>query len=185
MRVIGLAVVLALSLAFASVDVAAQSPTVAGAKQVGWLGLVPLPRLMAEFERGMRELGYVEGTSYALVALYAGDKPETLQSLAAELTRRKPDVIVGEAFTASQALQRTTKTIPVVFITGDPVTTGLVQSLAHPGGNLTGVANLSLELYPKRVEVLKSAIPNLRRMAVLAGPTAQPEVPTKAIRGGC
>ena len=98
MRRIGLAVVLALGLAFASVDVAAQSPTVAGAKQVGWLGLVPLPRLMAEFERGMRELGYVEGTSYALVALYEGDRPETLQSLAAELVRRKPDVIVGEAF---------------------------------------------------------------------------------------
>jgi len=95
--------------------VAAQAPTVAGAKQVGWLGLVPLPRLMAEFERGMRELGYVEGTTYALVALYAGDKPETLQSLAAELVRRKPDVIVGEAFAAVQALQRTTKTwLPAV-----------------------------------------------------------------------
>jgi putative ABC transport system substrate-binding protein len=61
------------------------------------------------------------------------------------------------------------------------VTRGFVQSLAHPGGNLTGVANLSLELYPKRVEVLKAAIPNMRRMAVLAGPTAQPKVFTKAI----
>jgi len=181
MRVIGLAVVLALSLAFASVGVEAQSPTVAGAKQVGWLGLVPLPRLMAEFQRGMRELGYVEGTSYALVALYEGDRPETLQSLAAELVRRKPDVIVGEAFAAVQALQRTTKTIPVVFITGDPVTTGLVQSLAHPGGNLTGVANLSLELYPKRVEVLKAAIPTIRRMAVLIGPTVRPKVVVKVI----
>jgi len=120
MRRIGLVVVLAL----AAGAVAAQAPTVAGAKQVGWLGLVPLPRLMAEFERGMRELGYVEGATYALVALYAGDKPETLQSLAAELVRRKPDVVVGEAFAAAQALQRTTKTIPVVFITGDPVTTG-------------------------------------------------------------
>ena len=85
--------VLALGLAFVPVNVAAQAPTVAGAKQVSWLGLVPLPRLMAEFERGMRELGYVEGTTYTLVALYAGDKPETLQSLAAELVRRKPDVI--------------------------------------------------------------------------------------------
>ena len=185
MRRFGLAVALAAGLACAAAVVAAQSPTVAGAKQVGWLGLAPIPRLMAEFERGMRELGYVEGTTYALVALYAGNKPEALQSLAAELVRRKPDVIVGEAFQAVRALQRTTKTTPVVFITGDPVTSGFVQSLAHPGGNLTGVANLSLELYPKRVEVLKSAIPNLRRMAVLAGPTAQPEVPTKAIRGGC
>jgi ABC-type uncharacterized transport system substrate-binding protein len=149
MRLIGLAVALTL----AAGAVAAQSPTVAGAKQVGWLGLVPLPRLMVEFERGMRELGYVEGTTYVLVTLYAGDKPETLQSLAAELVGRKPDVIVGEAFQAAQALQRTTKTIPIVFITGDPVTRGFVQSLAHPGGNLTGVANLSLELYPKRVEV--------------------------------
>jgi putative tryptophan/tyrosine transport system substrate-binding protein len=177
MRLIGLAVVLTL----AAGAVAAQAPTVAGAKQVGWLGLVPLPRLMAEFERGMRELGYVEGTTYALVALYAGDKPETLQSLAAELVRRKPDVIVGEAFAAIQALQRTTNTIPVVFITGDPVTTGLVQSLAHPGGNLTGVANLSLELYPKRVELLKAAIPNIRRMAVFVGPTVRPKVLVKVI----
>jgi putative tryptophan/tyrosine transport system substrate-binding protein len=177
MRLIGLA--LALGLMFA--PVAAQTPTVAGAKQVGWLGLVPLPRLMAEFERGMRELGYVEGTTYTLLALYAGDKPEMLQSLAAELVHRKPDVIVGEAVYAVQALQRTTKTIPVVFITGDPVTSGFVQSLAHPGGNLTGVANLSLELYPKRVEVLKTAIPNIRRMAVLFGPTARPNVLVKVI----
>jgi putative tryptophan/tyrosine transport system substrate-binding protein len=180
MRRIGL--VLALGLAFAPVSVAAQSPTVAGTKQVGWLGLVPLPRLMAEFERGMRELGYVEGTSYALVALYAGDKPETLQSLAAELVGRKPDVIVGEAFQAAQALQRTTKTIPIVFISGDPVTSGFVQSLAHPGGNLTGVANLSLELYPKRVEVLRAAIPNIRRMAVLIGPTVRPKVMVKTLK---
>jgi ABC-type uncharacterized transport system substrate-binding protein len=179
MRLIG--PVLALGLVFAPVNVAAQSPAVAGAKQVGWLGLVPLPRLMAEFERGMRELGYVEGTTYALVALYAGDKPEALQSLAAELVRRKPDVIVGEAFQAVQTLHRTTKTIPVVFITGDPVTNGFVQSLAHPGGNLTGVANLSLELYPKRVEVLKAAIPNIRRMAILLGPTARPQVIIKTI----
>jgi putative tryptophan/tyrosine transport system substrate-binding protein len=179
MRLIGL--VLALGLVSAPANVAAQTPTVAGAKQVGWLGLVPLPRLTAEFERGMRELGYVEGTTYTLVALYAGDKPETLQSLATELIHRRPDVIVGEAFQAVQALQRTTKTIPVVFITGDPVTNGFVQSLAHPGGNLTGVANLSLELYPKRVEVLKAAIPNIPRMAVLFGPTARPKVAVKVI----
>ena len=171
MRLVGL--VLALGLMFA--PVAAQTPTVAGVKQVGWLGLVPAPRLMADFDRGMRELGYVEGTTYTLVALYAGDKPETLQSLATELVLRRPDVIVGEAFQAVQALQRATKTIPVVFITGDPMTSGFVQSLAHPGGNLTGVANLTLELYPKRIEVLKTAIPNLRRMAVLFGPTARPK----------
>jgi ABC-type uncharacterized transport system substrate-binding protein len=131
MRLIGL--VLALGLAFAPVNVAAQSPTVAGAKQVGWLGLVPLPRLMAEFERGMRELGYVEDTSYALVALYAGDKPETLPSLAAELVGRKPDVIVGEAFQAAQALQRTTKTIPIVFITGRSGDEGVRSKPSSPG----------------------------------------------------
>jgi putative tryptophan/tyrosine transport system substrate-binding protein len=89
---------------------------------------------------------------------------------------------VGEAFQAAQALQRTTKTIPIVFITGDPVTSGFVQSLAHPGGNLTGVANLSLELYPKRVEVLKAAIPNIRRMAVLIGPTVRPKVMVKTLK---
>jgi putative ABC transport system substrate-binding protein len=147
----------------------AQQASSAQSQQVGWFALVPLPRLLAEFQRGMRELGYLEGSTYTLLERYADAKVERLPVLAAELIRLKPDVIVSEAFGPTQALQRATNTIPIVFITGDPVANGFVRSLASPGGNLTGVANLSLELYPKRIEVLKEAVPKLHRLAIFAG----------------
>jgi putative ABC transport system substrate-binding protein len=150
--------------------------------RVGWLALQPLPRLQAEFQDGMRELGHVEGSSYALVERYAEGQAQRLPALAADLVRLKGDVIVTEAFGPTQAAQRATKTIPIVFITGDPVTTGLVESLARPGGNLTGVANLSLELYPKRIEVLKAAVPTLHHLVTLAGPTVRPDVTTRVIQ---
>ena len=86
------------------------------------IGLAVVTAIDNRVRAGMRELGYVEGTTNTLVARYARDKPETLQFLAAELVHSKPDVIVGEAVYAVQALQRATKTISVVFITGDPVT---------------------------------------------------------------
>jgi putative ABC transport system substrate-binding protein len=142
----------------------------------------PLPRLQAEFRNGMRELGYVEGSGYALVERYANGQLDQLPAVAADFVRINPDVIVTEAFGPTRAQQRATKTIPIVFITGDPVTYGLVETLARPGGNLTGVANLSLELYPKRIEVLKAAVPALHRLAILAGPTVRPTVIMSTIR---
>jgi putative ABC transport system substrate-binding protein len=151
-------------------------------KQVGWLALSPLPQLQAEFKSGMRGLGYVEGVSYRLLERYAEDNVDRLPALAGELIALKPDVVVAEAIAAARAMQRVTKVIPVVFITGDPVTNGFVRSLAHPGGNLTGVANLSLELYPKRIEALKAALPKLQRLAVLAGPTVQPHLVEKIVQ---
>ena len=146
-----------------------------GLKQVGWLALERLPRLLAEFKNGMRQLGYVEGASYVLHERYAEGSNDRLPGLAAELIQLNLDVVVAEAVGPARALQHATKSVPIVFITGDPVTYGFVQSLAHPGGNLTGVANLSLELYPKRIEVLKAALPNLRSLAVVAGPTVRPD----------
>ena len=106
---------------------------------------------------------------------YAGWNSNKLPALAADLARLKLDVIVAETLAAARAIQHATRTIPIVFITGDPVASGLAQSLARPGGNLTGVANLSLELYPKRVEVLKAAVPNLRRLAMFFGPAVEPD----------
>ena len=144
-----------------------------GLKQVGWLALERLPRLQAEFKNGMRQLGYVEGASYVLQERYAEGSNDRLPGLAAELIQLNVDVVVAEAVGPARALQHATKSVPIVFITGDPVTYGFVQSLAHPGGNLTGVANLSLELYPKRIEVLKAALPNLRSLAVVARPTVR------------
>jgi putative tryptophan/tyrosine transport system substrate-binding protein len=151
-------------------------------KQVGWLAHVPLPHLQSEFKRGLQELGYTEGSGYVLRERYAGDHLERLAALAAELVALPLDVVVAEAIGPARAAQQATTSIPIVFITGDPVTNGLVRSLAHPGGNLTGVANLSLELYPKRVEILKAALPNLHRLAILAGPTVRPEVLTRTIQ---
>jgi ABC-type uncharacterized transport system substrate-binding protein len=157
----------------------AQQATLAHAQKVGWLALVLLPRLLTEFQSGMRELGHIEGSTYTLLERNAEAKLERLRGLAAELVRLKPDVIVGEALAPTQALQRVTKTIPIVFITGDPVASGFVQSLARPGGNLTGVANLSLELYPKRIEVLKEAVPKLHRLAIFAGASTRLDLLTR------
>jgi len=130
----------------------------------------------------MRALGYLEGSRYLLVERYADERLEQLPPLAAELIRLKCDVIVTEAVGPTRAVQHATGTIPIVFITGDPVAYGFVHSLARPGGNLTGVANLSLELYPKRIEVLKETLPALRRLAVLAGPTVRPNVLMKSVQ---
>ncbi len=151
-------------------------------KRVGWLAMARQPRLQAKFRNGMRELGYSEGSRYFLVERYADERLEELPPLAADLVRLRCDVIVTEAVGPTQAVQRATRTIPIVFITGDPVAYGFVESLARPGGNLTGVANLSLELYPKRIEVLKEALPTLRRLAVLAGPMLRPNVMTKIVQ---
>jgi putative ABC transport system substrate-binding protein len=145
----------------------AESQLPVRAKQVGWLALVPQPRLRAEFLRGMRELGHIEGPAYTLHERYAQDAVERLPALATELTQLNVDVIVAEAAVAVRAAQRATTTIPIVFITGDPVEMGFVHTLGRPEGNLTGIANLTLELYVKRLELLKDAVPTVRRVVTL------------------
>jgi ABC-type uncharacterized transport system substrate-binding protein len=137
------------------------------AKQVGWLALVEQPLLRAEFQQGMKDLGHVEGLGYKLHERYAKGAADQLPPLAIELTRLNVDVIVAEAAVAVRAAQRATTTIPIVFTTGDPVEMGFVHSLGRPGSNLTGIANLTLELYVKRIELLKDAVPTLRRLATL------------------
>jgi putative tryptophan/tyrosine transport system substrate-binding protein len=161
MRQIGLAVVLALSMFL--VPLAAETQP----RQVGWLALVAEPLLQDEFRRGMRELGHVEGSTYSLHERYAGNRAEALPGLAAELTRLRLDVIVAETGPAARAAKNATTETPIVFITSDPLGTGLVQSLARPGGNLTGISNIQTELYPKRMDVLKAAIPTVRRVATI------------------
>jgi len=135
--------------------------------QVGWLAPVAEPPLQDEFRRGMRELGHVEGSTYSLHERYAENRSEALSGLAAELTRLKLHVIVAETGAAASAAKRATTDTPIVFITSDPVGAGLVQSLARPGGNLTGISNIQTELYPKRMEVLKATIPTVRRVATI------------------
>ena len=123
----------------------------------------------------LRALGYIEGQNIAIEFRYADGKIDRLSELAAELARLKVDVIVaaGGVNTIRPAMNAT-KTIPIVMVGGgdDPVKAGLVESLARPGGNVTGVTNLSRELGGKRLELLKEAVPKLSRVAVLYDPAA-------------
>ena len=137
------------------------------------------PRLIA-LRQGLRELGYVEGQNLVIEYRYAGfaKRPlgELAGKLAAELVRLKVDVIVtSSAPPAIRAAQRTTRTIPIVMggVHVDPVEAGFVASLARPGGNITGLTNLSSKLHPKRLELLKEAFPRISRVAILWPPDHQ------------
>ena len=125
------------------------------------------------FREGLRELGYVEGQNIALEYRFSEGRDERLPELAADLVDRKVDVVVVSGTTAAFAAARTTSTVPIVMgaIAADPVATGLVASLARPGGNVTGIYVMSRELAGKRLELLKEIVPGLSRVAVLWNPT--------------
>jgi len=122
------------------------------------------------FRAALRELGYIEGQNITIEYRYAEGKIDRYPEVAAELVRLKVDIIVvGGGARPIQAAKNATKTIPIVM-TGaglDPVKEGLVESLARPGGNITGITNLGRELGGKRLELLKEAVPKLARAAVL------------------
>ena len=127
----------------------------------------------------LRELGYIEGQNIAIEYRYGEGKPNRYPELAAELVRLKVDIIVAAGGTVIvQAAKNATKTIPIVMMGGglDPVEAGLVESLARPGGNVTGLTLLSGELGGKRLELLKEAVPKLARVAVLHDPANPPTV---------
>jgi putative ABC transport system substrate-binding protein len=122
----------------------------------------------------LRALGYVEGKNLVIESRFAEGKPDRLPALADELVRLKVEVIVAGGTNDARAANNATKTIPIVM-TGigiDPVDVGLVESLARPGGNVTGITNLSTELGGKRLELLKEAVPKVTRVAVLYDPGA-------------
>ena len=120
------------------------------------------------FRQGLRALGYVEGQNLVMEYRYA-EGFERLPELAAELVRLQVEVIVASGVPAIRAAQHTTRTIPIVMAgTADPVAAGVVASLARPGGNTTGLSFLSAELPGKRLELLKEAVPQSTRVAVLA-----------------
>jgi putative tryptophan/tyrosine transport system substrate-binding protein len=123
----------------------------------------------AAFRQQLRELGYVEGQNLALTTRFAHGKVEQLPVLAEELVRLKPDVLVtGGGFQATHAAKQATATIPIVMTTGaDPVSLGLVASLARPGGNITGLTTITSELSGKRFQLLRELLPKLSRLAVL------------------
>jgi putative ABC transport system substrate-binding protein len=123
------------------------------------------------FRRGLRELDYAEGKNIVLEWRFAEGKLDRLPDFAAELVRMKVDVIVVAGGNAAFAAKKATSTIPIVIAAaGDPVGTGLVASLARPGGNITGLTILSPELSGKRLELLKEAVPGITRVAALVYP---------------
>jgi putative tryptophan/tyrosine transport system substrate-binding protein len=129
--------------------------------------------------RSLRDLGYIEGQNIAIEYRYAEGKVDRAPELAAELVRLKVDIIVVASGDATiQAAKNATKTIPIVMAGqgSDPVRAGHVESLARPGGNVTGLTNLTRELGGKRLELLKEAVPKLARVAVLYDPANQPSL---------
>lgn len=125
--------------------------------------------LLVPFYEEMRRLGWVEGHNVAYDRVYGGDRMESLPRLAAELVARKPDVIFTGSPPTSSAAKQATSSIPIVFWgVVDPVSAGLVQSLARPGGNATGVTQSVAEsLAPKRLELLREILPRVKRIGVL------------------
>jgi putative ABC transport system substrate-binding protein len=164
---VGCIVTLTLSLLAAPLPADAQPS--AKVSRIGYLSVAGSPgSLFAEaFRQGLRALGYVEGQNIALDFREAEGSAQ-FPALAAELVQLQVDVIVAWSVGAAQAAKNTTTTIPIVMVSsGDPVATGLVASLARPGGNLTGLTGIAMELSGKRLELLREAVPSLARVAVL------------------
>jgi putative ABC transport system substrate-binding protein len=123
------------------------------------------------FRQGLSEIGRVEGQNLKLEYRWAEDRYDRLPALAAELVGRKVDVIVATASPAALAAKSATQTIPIVFVAvADPVAVGLAASLARPGGNITGISVMAIELIPKRLELLSELVPQAKVIALLVNP---------------
>ena len=123
------------------------------------------------FRLGLRDLGWVEGKNIGIEYRYAEGRSDRLPELAADLVRLKVDVIVASVLPDAVAAQKATRAIPIVMASvSDPVAVGLVESLAHPGGNVTGLSQIASDLAGKRLELLKEMVPKLSRVAVLWNP---------------
>ncbi|HEX6439059.1 MAG TPA: ABC transporter substrate-binding protein [Candidatus Binatia bacterium] len=147
---------------------AQKSPVV---RRIGFLSVSGGPSGAKEvFRRSLGGLGYAEGRNIVIEYRGAEGRPRLLE-LANELVRDKVEVIVASGGPAARSAQDATKTIPIVFATsGEPVESGFVDSIARPGGNMTGMTWLSFELVGKRLELLKEAVPGVSRVAVLSNP---------------
>jgi putative ABC transport system substrate-binding protein len=128
---------------------------------------------LESFKQGLQERGYTEGKNIAFEYRYAEGRQDQLPELAAELVQLKVDVIVVTADISAEAATQATKTIPIVVTTGDPVAWGLAESLAKPGGNVTGLSAVLADLSGKRVEILRETLPKMTRLATLWDPSVR------------
>jgi len=169
MRLIGLAVILGVGFVLAPVAVNAQPPD--RLYRIGMLERTPPPINAANLEglrQGLRALGYIEGKNLVIEYRSADGRDARYPELAAELVELKVDVILTRGTPAALAAKNATGTIPVVITgVGDPVGQGIIVSLAHPGGNITGLSATVTEIYPKRVELLRELVPKATRIAAL------------------
>ena len=172
---VGRRAALALAAALALGAAAAEPP--ARAVTIGLLGLFAPPGpqqpdpLELGFMQGLRELGYVEGKTLRVERRWADGSTDRLAAMADELARMKLDLIIAAGQPAREAARRATSTVPILTLSGsDPVREGWAQSLAHPGGNVTGLTFTLPELGPKRLELLKEAAPAVSRVVVLIDP---------------
>jgi putative tryptophan/tyrosine transport system substrate-binding protein len=164
---IGCIVMLFLSLLAA--PLAAEAQPAGKIPRVGVLVLGLPDGGLEPFRQGLQDLGYVEGKNIAIAYQSVEGKAERLPELAAELVDLKVDMIVAYAFQAAHAAKQATQTIPIVMVDvgRDPVEAGLVESVARPGGNVTGLTNMGVQLHGKRLELLKEVVPLASRVAVL------------------
>ncbi len=170
-----------LLMAAASVGAAAQAQPAHKMPRLGYLAAVSAsadaPRLEA-FRRGLRELGYIEGQNIHVEYRHESQDLRRLPELAAQLVAQDIDVLVTVTTNAAQAGRKSTSTVPIVFMgVTDPISAGLAESLARPGGNATGITNVAAVLTGKRLELLKEAVPKLVHVAVLWDPKAPGSIP--------
>jgi ABC-type uncharacterized transport system substrate-binding protein len=168
--------VAALALALLAVPLAAGAQQAGKVYRIGILSMLGEPTWPApgwkEFRQALRELGYVEGQNLVVEYRSAEGKAERLPALATELVTLNPDVMIAGTTVGALAARNATMRTPIVFtFVSDPVGTGLVTSLARPGGNITGIAHLTQDLIGKRLQMLKELIPNAASIAVLANPS--------------
>jgi putative ABC transport system substrate-binding protein len=131
----------------------------------------PLAGFLKAFLEELRVLGYVQGQNFLFEYRTAEGRLEALPALARELTRLKPDVIVAPTTPVARAAKAATTSIPVVFtVVSDPVGSGLVVSLSHPGGNVTGMTDMGVDLVGKQLDLLKQLVPNLKRVGAVGNP---------------
>ncbi len=168
MRFVKVGVLSVLAIACLAAPLAAGAPSAGKLPRIGILQVLseadPVNRLIRQ---AFADVGFAEGRTIAIESRWAEGKAERLPALATELVRLKVDAIVAFGDPAIRAAQQATRTIPVVAATDDMVGAGLVQSLARPGGNVTGVSILASELNAKRLELLKEAVPRAARIAAL------------------